>query len=224
MLIGGKEWSAAISEEMEHTLALTRKLLEGMGIEDKQIETIIEAHTDTVNGLKADRDKYRDEAAKVPNLLKQLEDAKADTSLADLQTKYDELAKENATLKTERDGIQSQFETYKEEVAGRDMARAKADAYRGILKKAGVADKYIDSVMRVARLDEIELEDGAIKGADELEAKAKETWADFIVKTRTEGAEPENPPEPKGGIEGANPRAIEIAKERAERLYGKSEE
>lgn len=205
-------------------MALTRKLLEGMGIEDRQIETIIEAHADTVNGLKSERDKYRDEAAKVPNLQKQLEEAKADTSLADLQAKYDELAKEHATLTTERDGIQSQFDAYKEEVAGKETLRAKAEAYRGILRKAGVADKYIEPVMGVAKLDEIELEDGTVKGADEIEAKAKEQWSDFIVKTKVDVETPANPPEPKPGIEGANPIAVQIAKERAERLYGKSEE
>lgn len=224
---GGKAASAQNSEEMGHTLALTRKLLEGMGIEERQIETIIEAHADTVNGLKADRDKYRDEAAKVPTLQKQLEEAKADTALADLQAKYDELAKEHATLTTERDGIQSQFDAYKEEVAGKEAQRAKASAYRSILKDAGIADKYLDSVMRVADLSAIELEDGTVKGADELAKKAKEDWADFIVKTKQEGSSPETPPTNTGsgkGIEGANPIAIQIAKERAERLYGKSEE
>ena len=34
-------------------MALTRKLLKGMGLTDEQVDTIIEAHTDTVDGLKA---------------------------------------------------------------------------------------------------------------------------------------------------------------------------
>ena len=33
-------------------MALTRKLLKGMGLTDEQVDTIIEAHTDTVDGLK----------------------------------------------------------------------------------------------------------------------------------------------------------------------------
>lgn len=32
-------------------MALTRKLLKGMGLTDEQVDTIIEAHTDTVDGL-----------------------------------------------------------------------------------------------------------------------------------------------------------------------------
>lgn len=205
-------------------MALTRKLLEGMGIEDKQIETIIEAHVDSLDYIKKDRDKYREEAAKVPNLQKQLEEAKADTSLTDLQAKYDELDKQLKAVTTERDGLKTQFDTYKEEVQGKEETRAKAEAYRGILKKAGIADKYIDTVMRVADLSGVEFEEGEVKGADEMAEKAKETWADFVVKTQTQGAEPETPPKAEGGIEGANPRALQIAKERQERLYGKSEE
>lgn len=33
-------------------MAVTRKLLKGMGLTDEQLDTIIEAHTDTVDGLK----------------------------------------------------------------------------------------------------------------------------------------------------------------------------
>lgn len=205
-------------------MALTRKLLEGMGIEDKQIETIIEAHVDSLDYIKKDRDKYREEAAKVPNLQKQLEEAKADTSLTELQAKYDELEKQLSAVTTERDGVKTQFDAYKEEVQGKEETRAKAKAYRSILKKAGIADKYLDTVMRVADLSGIEIEEGEVKGADEIAEKAKETWADFVVKAQTQGAEPENPPKAQGGVEGANPRALQIAKERQERLYGKSEE
>lgn len=200
-----------------------------MGIEERQIETIIEAHTDTVNGLKADRDKYRDEAAKVPNLLKQLEDAKADTSLADLQAKYDELETQLKTITTERDGIQTQFDSYKSEVQGREEQRAKASAYRTLLKDAGIAEKYIDSVLKVTDLSSIEVEDGKVKDSEAATESAKSQWADFIVKTKTVGSDPETPPtndagKGRTGIEGANPRAVQIAKERHERMYGKSEE
>ena len=34
-------------------MALTRKLLKGMGLTDEQVDTIIEAHSDTVDGFSA---------------------------------------------------------------------------------------------------------------------------------------------------------------------------
>ena len=55
-------------------MALTRKLLKGMGLTDEQVDTIIEAHTDTVDGLKADVSKYKSDAEKLPGVQKQLDD------------------------------------------------------------------------------------------------------------------------------------------------------
>ena len=52
-------------------MALTRKLLKGMGLTDEQVDTIIEAHTDTVDGLKADVTRYKADAEKLPGIQKQ---------------------------------------------------------------------------------------------------------------------------------------------------------
>ena len=58
-------------------MALTRKLLKGMGLTEEQVDTIIEAHTDTVDGLKEDIKKYKDNAEKLPTVQKELDDLKA---------------------------------------------------------------------------------------------------------------------------------------------------
>ena len=41
-------------------MALTRKFLKAMGIEDEKAEEIISAHVETVNGLKGERDDLRE--------------------------------------------------------------------------------------------------------------------------------------------------------------------
>lgn len=77
-------------------MSITRKFLKGMGLTDEQVDTIIEAHTETVDGLKADVDKYREDAIKLPDVQKELNDLKAagdgglQKQLDDLQKKYDE--------------------------------------------------------------------------------------------------------------------------------------
>ena len=225
-LIGSEEASAAISEEMEHTLALTRKLLESMGIEDKAIESIIEAHSETVNGLKADRDKYKEQAAKLPDLQKQLEEALAAGNTDELQSKLDEAVKAKETAEAALAEANKSFDDFKAEVQAEKYATAKAGAYRKqVLEAAGIGADYLDDVMAVAKLNDIELDDdGNIKGASELAEAAKSKWKSFVVQKETKGAQVDTPPANKGGIEGANPRAIQIAKERHERLYGKSEE
>ena len=58
-------------------MALTRKLLKGMGLTEEQMDTIIEAHTDTVDGLKTDLARYKEDAEKLPGVQAELENLKA---------------------------------------------------------------------------------------------------------------------------------------------------
>ena len=44
-------------------MALTRKLLSALGIEADKIEQIIDAHTETVEALKKERDEFKAKAA-----------------------------------------------------------------------------------------------------------------------------------------------------------------
>ena len=48
-----------------------------MGLTDEQVDTIIEAHTDTVDGLKEQVNTYKADAEKLPNVQKELDDLKA---------------------------------------------------------------------------------------------------------------------------------------------------
>lgn len=197
---------------MEHTLALTRKLLEGMGIEDKAIESIIEAHSETVNGLKADRDKYKEQAQRVPDLQKQLEEAKsAAGSESDWEQKYND--------------EHQAFEDFKAQVETEKAEADKAQAYRGMLMAAGIDPKRIDAIMRVTDLRQVEMEDGKLKDTEKLQESAKQEWSDFVVKSNTQGSNPATPPtKPSPNVEGGDPEVARRMQERYERRYGKAPE
>jgi len=60
-------------EQEERIMALTRKMLKAMEIDDEKIDQIIDAHTDVTDALKADRDKYKADAEKSYNLERELE-------------------------------------------------------------------------------------------------------------------------------------------------------
>lgn len=182
-----------------------------MGIEDKQVESIIEAHSDTVNGLKAERDKYKEQAQKVPDLQKQLEEAQAASNGEDeWEQKYND--------------EHQAFEDFKSQVATERADAEKAQAYRGMLMAAGIDPKRIDAIMRVTDLSEVEMEDGKLKESGKLEEAAKKEWADFVIKTVTKGSDPANPPESKGKMpEGADPDIAKRMQERHERMFGKTE-
>jgi hypothetical protein len=57
-------------------MSLTRKMLRAMGIEDEKIDEIITAHTETVDALKEQRDQYKADAEKLPNVQKELQGLK----------------------------------------------------------------------------------------------------------------------------------------------------
>lgn len=167
-------------------MALTRTLLKGMGLTEEQAGTIIEAHTETVDGLKADITKYKTDAEKLPGAQKELDDLK---KIGDggYKEKYE---KEH-----------SDFEKFKGEQAAKEARQAKETAYREVLKTAGVSEKRIDSIMKISTdiIEGLELSDGKVKDADKLTETVKTEWADFIVNTDTQGAGTKNPPENNPG-------------------------
>ena len=192
-------------------MPLTRKLLEGMGLEEKQVETIIEAHVDVVNGLKAERDKAREDADKLPDLQKQLEEAVKATADGD-------------TWKTKYDDEHEAFEKYKLDVEAKEREAEKASAYRKLLAEAGIDLKRVDAIMRVTDLKDVEMgEDGAIKDADKLKEGIEKDWGEFIVKKASEGSDPATPPANDGAKDGADPAIAERLAQRHARLYGKTE-
>lgn len=165
-------------------MALTRKLLKGMGLTEEQMDTIIEAHTDTVDGLKSDIARYKEDADKLPGVQTELENLKA---------------KGDDGWKDKHDKVKKEFDDYKKEQMQKETKSAKETAYRELLKSAGINEKRIDSVMKVTDLSGVELDDGKIKNAEELRKSIKEEWADFVVTTNQRGADQKNPPANNGG-------------------------
>lgn len=170
-------------------MALTRKSLKAMGLTDEQVDSIIEMHTETVDGLKADVERYKADAKALPGVQKQLEQAQADLE-----------AGKKDSYKVKYEAIKEEFEGYKNEQTKKESRAAKEKAYRELLKAAGISEKRIDAVLRVSDVDGVELDDkGAIKGADELTKSVKSEWSDFIVTTTTKGADTPTPPANTGG-------------------------
>ena len=160
-------------------MALTRKLLRSMGIEDDKIDQIIEAHTETVNALKDERDEFKDAAEKLPKVQAELDELKA---------------KPDDGFKEKYEKEHADFEAYKAETAKADSEREKKSLYRKLLQDAGVDPKRLDAVMRVADLSEVSVEDGAIVDADKVTEAVKSEWSDFIQTTGSKPAGVDTPP------------------------------
>lgn len=163
-------------------MALTRKMLKAMGIDDEKIDQIIEAHTETVDALKDERDKFRENAEKLPEVQKKLDAAqKASSGDESFEVKYNALKED--------------FEKYKGEVTAKETKGAKEKALKELLKKVGISEKRIGSVVKVTDLEKIKLDkDGKIADVDALEKSIREEWADFIVTEGEKKPTPETPP------------------------------
>ena len=168
-------------------MALTRKFLSAMGIEDDKVDEIITAHTDTVNALKEQRDKYKEDAEKLPTIQKKLDELEAQNDKEDpYKEKYEKL--------------QVEFDTFKEGVENEKIKAKKNKMYRELIKKAGVSEKRIDAIMKVTNIDNVELDEkGEIKDADKITENIKKEWADFIVTESQKGADTTTPPTSTGG-------------------------
>jgi hypothetical protein len=160
-------------------MALTRKLLKGMGLTEEQVDTIIEAHSETVDGLKSDINKYKGDAEKLPNVQKELDDLKA-AGDGGYKEKYE---KEHKA-----------FEDFKTAQTAKEARQAKENAYREFLKTVGVSEKRIPAIMKVTDLDGIEMDGDKFKDVDKLTESVKTEWADFIETSNTNGANTNTPP------------------------------
>lgn len=163
-------------------MAFTRKMLKAMGIEDEKIDQIIDAHSETVDALKADRDAYKEDAAKLAAVQKELDELKA---------------KGDDGYKAKYEAEKAAHDALKADIAAKETKKAKTDAYRELLKGANIDEKRIATILRAEAptIDKIELDaDGKIKNAEQYTESIKSDWADFIVTQSAKGTNTATPP------------------------------
>lgn len=191
-------------------MALTRKMLKAMGIEDEKIDEIIEAHREVTDSLKADRDKYKTDAEKLADIQNELDEANKKLEAVDTDEYKAKYEKEH-----------KDFEDYKKSIDAEKTKAKKVEAYKGLLKEAGVSEKRIDAITKITSMDDIELDaDGKIKDSDKKIEAVKEEYSDFIVTEDTKGADTKTPPGNNGGAGKPLSRAAEVAMRHNEMLYG----
>lgn len=188
-------------------MALRREFLTAMGIEADKVQEIINAHVETVDALKAERDRYKEDAEKLPKVQKELDNLKA-AAEKDGKDPY----------KVKYEAIKEDFENYKKEIAAEKAKADKSAAYRALLVEAGISEKRIDAVLKVSDIDSVELDkEGNISGKDKLLKSVKEEWADFIVQETTKGVQTATPPASTGGKSVKSKDEIYAIKDPAER-------
>ena len=165
-------------------MGLTRKLLKGMGLTDEQVDTIIEAHTDVVDGLKAEISDSKGTVKKLAEVEKELNELKAQG---------------NDGYKEKYDKEHSDFEKFKADIAAEKAQASKEKAYRDMLKDV-LSERGVEKAVKYADWSKIELDEkGKLKNASEHVKAVKEEWAEHVSNSVTQTAPVANPPTNTGG-------------------------
>ena len=165
-------------------MALTRKLLKGMGLTEEQVDTIIEAHTETVDVLKEQVKTYKADAEKVPGLEKHIKELESGDG-EDYKAKYEE--------------EHSKFESYKKDQAAKETAAVTERLFRAELTALGISEKRADAIVRATDMTSIKVKDGVLEDVKAVQDEIRTEWGEFIPATTTEGAKVNTPPANTGG-------------------------
>ena len=167
-------------------MAMMRKSLKAMGLTDEQIDSIIEMHTETVDGLKEKLKAAEDKANKLDDVQKELDGLKANGG-DDYKAKYE--AEKKA------------FADYKADQTAKETKAAKEKAVRAYFEGKNITGANLDIAMRGCRdeIGAIELDGDKIKDTAALDALVNGTFAGLVVTKTVQGAQTANPPANTGG-------------------------
>lgn len=167
-------------------MAMTRKALKAMGLTDEQIDSIIEMHTETVDGLKDKLKTAEEKANKLDDVQKELDGLKANSG-DDYKAKYE--AEKKA------------FADYKADQTAKETKAAKEKAVKAYFEGKNITGANLDIAMRGCRdeIGAIELDGDKIKDTAALDALVNGTFAGLVVTKTVQGAQTANPPANNGG-------------------------
>lgn len=161
---------------------LTRKFLAGLGLDQTQVESVIQGHTESVDGLKDDLDKAKAELAELAAVRKELDEAK-------------KAASQNKVWQDEYESLRKNFEEFRDRQAAQATLASKKTAYSAVLRDLGIPERRIDSILRVTDFNEMSVsEEGKLTNLDDVKATASKEWGDFIATPSEVGARVQNPP------------------------------
>ena len=181
-------------------MAFTRSFLSATGLTEEQVKAVMEEHVSVVDALKADRDRFKAEAEKLPGVQKELDDLKGG---------------ENWKQKFEDE--HKAFDDFKAKTAQDAEAAKVRAAYRKLLIEEKIGEKRLDSIIKVTDFSKMKLDkDGNLENADGLRKSIGEEWGEFKTTVTTQGAKVDTPPQI--GKATKTKEEIMSIKDRSERL------
>nr|DAT80070.1 MAG TPA: minor structural protein [Caudoviricetes sp.] len=151
-------------------MAFTRKFLKALGLNDEQVDSVIEAHAEGIDALKATN----------ADLSKKLEEASKNPKESEYKAKYEK--------------VQSEFDAYKNTITQKEERGAKETAYAKLLKDAKVSEKMIPKIIKVTDFNSLKFKDGKFENVDSLNSDIQKEWGDYVETVKNVGANVSTPP------------------------------
>ena len=146
-------------------MALTRKVLEELGISEAQVEAVLAAQAEAQ--AEGDAGAQGEESA--------------EEEAVDWQGRYEQL--------------RLAFEGFRQAQAAREQLERVKAAYTALLKGANVDERRWGAILRATDLTGLALDaDGSLMDAERLTEAIRRDWADFIVTSSRRGATVPTPP------------------------------
>ena len=179
-------------------MSFKRSDLVALGIEPEKIQTLIDWHSETVKGLQAKIEEYKDNADKLTEVQDELDKVKKDLETANKS--IEKAAKDD--FKGKYEAVSAELEMLKSETAAKESATAKRAALKDELKKAGYTERATSLILRNGFADDVEMDEEG--KATNLETVIKSIQADsdfsgFTPKVKEDNLKLENPPANAGG-------------------------
>lgn len=159
-------------------MALTRKFLKAMGIEDEKIDQIIDAHAETVDGLKEQIATFKADAEKLPTVQSELDELKA---------------KGDGGYKAKYEAEKTAHEALKADIEKKSSHAAKEAAVKAYYESKNITGKNLNIAMRGTAIDDIELDGENIKDSTALDELIAGDFASLVSVSEQHGANTGNP-------------------------------
>ena len=166
---------------------LKKHVDEGGNISATRFNDVASAINNAVGKEFVEKKRYNDKLTEIDALKAEKHDAEDKATSAE-------------KWKTKYDALKDDFDAYKKDITAKESKATKDNAYKELLKEAGVSEKRLDTVLRVTDVSSLEMgDDGKFKDSDKILENIKNEWADFITTKETHGADTATPPSNNGG-------------------------
>jgi hypothetical protein len=180
---------------MALTKEQVKEILSEAGIPSENLNSavskIMEGHTISLDYLRGEIKTYKEQAEKLPEVQKELDELK-------------QTASGNDVYKAKYEAVQKELDGIKAAEAEKELKASKEKAISEIFKEIGLPDSFHSRALKGLNLAELELtKNNTLKDADALKDAIKSEWGDIIEgykeKTGVQGAKVAKPPTSTGG-------------------------